>query len=93
MDSDARVCDLLIDDVVALMPDIRLMPDAAIAVNGSRIVALDTASKVRAAYTALPVRASACTECGACSKRCPFGVDVVARMRQAAGVFEPRQAA
>ena len=40
------------------------------------------------AYSALPVAASACTECGACEKRCPFGVEVVARMRQAVMVFE-----
>ncbi len=42
---------------------------------------------LRAAYAALPVKASACTECGACTKRCPFGVDVIPRMRQAAWVF------
>ena len=47
----------------------------------------------RAAYTALPVRASACTECGACSQRCPFGVDVVARIREAVAVFESPRAA
>jgi uncharacterized protein len=43
--------------------------------------------EVRAAYNALAVKASACTECGACVKRCPFGVDVIANMRQAAAVF------
>jgi uncharacterized protein len=43
---------------------------------------------LRSAYAALPVQASACTECGACALRCPFGVDVVARMRAAAGRFE-----
>jgi len=40
------------------------------------------------AYDALPVKASACTECGACTARCPFGVDVVAKMRQAVQLFE-----
>ena len=43
---------------------------------------------LRTAYSALPTKASACTECGACSKRCPFGVDVVPRLRQAITVFE-----
>jgi len=41
-----------------------------------------------AAYAAMPVKASACTECGACTKRCPFGVDVVPRLQQAAAIFE-----
>jgi predicted aldo/keto reductase-like oxidoreductase len=38
---------------------------------------------LRAAYRALPARATACTGCGACTERCPFGVNVVARMRTA----------
>jgi predicted aldo/keto reductase-like oxidoreductase len=41
------------------------------------------------AYDALPAQASACTECGACEARCPFGVEVIARIRQAASLFEP----
>jgi predicted aldo/keto reductase-like oxidoreductase len=48
---------------------------------------------LRAAYAALPVKASACTECGACTQRCPFGVDVIARMRQAIQVFEAQEVA
>jgi len=48
---------------------------------------------LRAAYAALPVQASACTECGACTRRCPFGVDVVPRMREAARLFEAKEAA
>jgi predicted aldo/keto reductase-like oxidoreductase len=44
---------------------------------------------LRRAYHALPVTASACTECGVCVERCPFGVEVVARMKQAADIFEP----
>jgi hypothetical protein len=48
---------------------------------------------LRAAYAALPVGASACTECGACTARCPFGVDVVPRIRQAVRVFEAGAAA
>jgi predicted aldo/keto reductase-like oxidoreductase len=43
---------------------------------------------LRAMYQALPVKASACTECGACTKRCPFGVDVVANVQRAVAVFE-----
>jgi predicted aldo/keto reductase-like oxidoreductase len=49
---------------------------------------LGLTAEVRAAYAALPVQASACTECGACTKRCPFGVDVVSRMRQVRVLFE-----
>jgi predicted aldo/keto reductase-like oxidoreductase len=44
------------------------------------------------AYDALPGRASDCTECGACVKRCPFQVDVVAKIRQTASLFEPTPA-
>ncbi|MCL7455127.1 MAG: aldo/keto reductase [Anaerolineae bacterium] len=43
---------------------------------------------LQASYQALPARASACTECGACTKRCPFAVDVVSRMQQAKALFE-----
>lgn len=42
---------------------------------------------VRAAYAALSVNASACVECGECLDRCPFGVDVIQRMRRAADLF------
>jgi predicted aldo/keto reductase-like oxidoreductase len=34
------------------------------------------------------MKASACTECGACMERCPFGVDAIAKMRQAVEWFE-----
>ena len=40
-----------------------------------------------AEYMGLPVTASACTECGVCPDRCPFGVDVVANMRRATALF------
>lgn len=40
-----------------------------------------------AEYKALPVTAASCTECGVCSERCPFGVDVVANMQRALEVF------
>jgi len=42
---------------------------------------------VTAAYEALPVKASACTECGSCTEQCPFGVDVIANMQRAVEVF------
>ncbi|MCL4535864.1 MAG: aldo/keto reductase [Bacteroidetes bacterium] len=41
-----------------------------------------------AAYAALPSPASECTGCGACTERCPFGVDAAARIEQAAALFE-----
>jgi hypothetical protein len=43
---------------------------------------------LRLAYDALSARASACTECGACAERCPFGVDVISAMRRAVEQFE-----
>ena len=46
------------------------------------------AEELRMAYGALPVKASACTECGACVERCPFGVDAISKMRQAVALFE-----
>jgi predicted aldo/keto reductase-like oxidoreductase len=55
------------------------------------LAAFGLTADLRRAYQALPVTAAACTECGACTKRCPFGVDVVANMRQAAALFETRQ--
>lgn len=44
--------------------------------------------ELRMAYDALSVKASSCTECGACMERCPFGVDAMAKMRQAVEWFE-----
>lgn len=38
-------------------------------------------------YGALRAPASACTDCGLCRERCPFGVDPPAGMRRAASVF------
>lgn len=43
--------------------------------------------RTAAEYAGLPVTASACTECGVCADRCPFGVDVVANMRRAVQLF------
>jgi predicted aldo/keto reductase-like oxidoreductase len=43
---------------------------------------------LRAWYGALPVKASACIACGDCVARCPFGVDVVARMHEVVSLYE-----
>jgi hypothetical protein len=45
-------------------------------------------SDLQAAYDGLAAKASACTECGACVQRCPFGVAVISRMRAAAAQYE-----
>lgn len=42
---------------------------------------------VREEYEALHVKASACTSCGECSARCPFGVNVAEKMARAAKRF------
>jgi predicted aldo/keto reductase-like oxidoreductase len=39
-------------------------------------------------YSGFPVQASAFTECGVCVERCPFEVDVIAKLRQAVELFE-----
>ncbi len=47
----------------------------------------DFTPAIRAAYAAMPAPASACIACGACEKRCPFGVPTVARIAEAAAFF------
>lgn len=42
---------------------------------------------IRSAYAALPAGAADCTRCGACEKRCPFGVSTIAKIEQAAQLF------
>ncbi len=42
---------------------------------------------VREHYGALKVKAGECIGCGACEKRCPFGVEIVKNMREARAVF------
>jgi predicted aldo/keto reductase-like oxidoreductase len=39
-------------------------------------------------YAALTAKGSDCVECGTCVERCPFGVDIIGKMRRAAEVFE-----
>lgn len=43
--------------------------------------------KTRADYADLSAHAADCTGCNACTRRCPFGVDVVPRMKDAAAVL------
>jgi uncharacterized protein len=43
---------------------------------------------LRGWYNSYPVKASACVECGDCLQRCPFDVNIITRLRQAAGLFE-----
>lgn len=43
---------------------------------------------VRAHYMALEHKGSQCLSCGRCQQRCPFGVDVIGNMAQAARLFE-----
>jgi predicted aldo/keto reductase-like oxidoreductase len=42
----------------------------------------------KASYANFPVKASACVECGVCMERCPFDVEIIAKMSEAAKVFE-----
>lgn len=42
---------------------------------------------VREHYAALPHRADECIACGACEKRCPFGVPVIENMKAAGDLF------
>jgi predicted aldo/keto reductase-like oxidoreductase len=42
---------------------------------------------VRSAYGSLQAHAGDCIECGACTKRCPFGVDVIPAMQEARKLF------
>jgi predicted aldo/keto reductase-like oxidoreductase len=39
-------------------------------------------------YSKFPVKASACSKCGACMERCPFDVDIITRMEEAVSLFE-----
>ena len=41
----------------------------------------------RPAYQAMAANASDCIQCGACEERCPFGVQVMAKMTQAAALL------
>jgi predicted aldo/keto reductase-like oxidoreductase len=59
---------------------------------GSLIRLLDAAERAKSdqittSYRALRKNASACTGCGDCTERCPFGVPVVERMERAVDVL------
>ncbi|UCC65427.1 MAG: aldo/keto reductase [Anaerolineae bacterium] len=43
---------------------------------------------LRGWYASHAAKASDCTACGVCLERCPFDVDIVARMREAVEIFE-----
>jgi uncharacterized protein len=43
--------------------------------------------ELRQGYAGLAAKPSDCIECGDCTARCPFGVDVPARMAEAAAMF------
>ena len=43
--------------------------------------------ELQAAYAALDVNASDCIQCGTCEERCPFGVQVIDKMVEAAALF------
>lgn len=54
---------------------------------------VDTAQRgireeIKAKYALLEQKGSACRECGGCMERCPFGVDVIAKMKTAVELFE-----
>ena len=47
---------------------------------------------LRLEYDALAVKASACIECAACLRRCPFEVWVIGKMREAVDLFRAGEA-
>jgi len=44
--------------------------------------------QLREWYAGRPVKASACVECGDCLERCPFDVDIMAKIKEAVELFE-----
>jgi hypothetical protein len=48
---------------------------------------LGMTAETKAMYDALEAKASECTACNACMNRCPFDVDVVSKMKEAANTF------
>lgn len=43
---------------------------------------------IKAHYSELSANASDCIECGSCEKRCPFGVEIIDRMKKTAQLFK-----
>jgi uncharacterized protein len=52
------------------------------------IAAFRITSKLKSEYRTLEANADDCIECGECSERCPFGVDVVDRMNKTRVLME-----
>lgn len=44
--------------------------------------------ELRAEYEKMPVKASACIECGSCEQRCFMDVNIIRNMKKAADIFE-----
>ncbi|MCI8609321.1 MAG: aldo/keto reductase [Firmicutes bacterium] len=51
------------------------------------VMQLEIPASLKAHYQALDASAADCTGCGGCESRCPFGVPVAQRMKEAAKVF------
>jgi len=49
---------------------------------------MGVSDELRGWYAALPAKGSDCIQCGDCMARCPFGVDVIAKMERAVALFE-----
>jgi len=49
---------------------------------------IDRTVEIKEMYANLDVKASSCIECGDCVKRCPFDVQVIEKMKEAATFFE-----
>jgi predicted aldo/keto reductase-like oxidoreductase len=43
-------------------------------------------------HSSSQIKMSACVECGVCLERCPFDVEIIAKMREAAMLLEERAA-
>jgi predicted aldo/keto reductase-like oxidoreductase len=48
---------------------------------------LGMTAEAKAKYDALEAKASECTTCNTCVNRCPFDVNVVSNMKEAASIF------
>jgi predicted aldo/keto reductase-like oxidoreductase len=48
----------------------------------------DNLDEVKEWYDSFPAKASQCVECGICVERCPFDVEIMAKLQQAVEVFE-----
>lgn len=64
------------------------VPDVDFFFHGNRSIQRRSTATLRSDYEALPVKASQCVECGDCVERCPFGVDVIAKMNGAVEIYE-----